>query len=108
MPISGSAGDAPLYEELAGQLEASGERERLRAILRERLVECGWWEEVARLCEGLIRERSGHGSEEKPLTSREIVSGVFPEAAAAVPDHVKAEVLASLRRAILEGRPRQD
>lgn len=34
------------------QLEASGERERLKALLRERLVECGWKEDVTRHARG--------------------------------------------------------
>lgn len=34
------------------QLAASGERERLKALLRDRLVECGWKEDVARHARG--------------------------------------------------------
>jgi hypothetical protein len=98
-------GEAPLYEELASRLEASGAKGRLRATLRERLVECGWWEEVSRQCQAFIRERGERSGD--PLTTREIVGGVFPEASVAVPDHIKAEILAALRQAILEDRPSQ-
>ena len=34
------------------QLAASGERERLKTLLRERLVECGWKEDVTRHARG--------------------------------------------------------
>jgi hypothetical protein len=35
------------------QLYASGERERLKRLLNERLTECGWKEGVKQLCRGV-------------------------------------------------------
>lgn len=32
------------------QLRESGEKERLKELLRERLVECGWRDEMRALC----------------------------------------------------------
>ena len=34
------------------QLEASGERERLKTVLRDRLVECGWKQDITRHARG--------------------------------------------------------
>lgn len=36
------------------QLAASGERERLKSLLRDRLVECGWKEDVTRHARGAL------------------------------------------------------
>ena len=41
---------AVIYEFATLQLIESGEKERLKELLRERLVECGWKDEMKALC----------------------------------------------------------
>ena len=41
---------AVIYEFATLQLIESGEKERLKELLRERLVECGWKDEMKTLC----------------------------------------------------------
>jgi hypothetical protein len=45
------------------QLVRSGERERLKRLLRERLTECGWRDEVKQRCRGAPGGGGGFGGE---------------------------------------------
>ncbi|KAH1064087.1 hypothetical protein J1N35_029074 [Gossypium stocksii] len=46
----------------AMQLIQSGEKERLKELLRERLLECGWIEEMKALCRGDHQETTRHNN----------------------------------------------
>jgi enhancer of yellow 2 transcription factor len=109
-------------ELIRAQLTDSGERERLKGLLCNRLEECGWKDEVRALARGaphpsarplvLARPRPPHtappagaaelmrGRPEGGLTVDELVRALKPRGRAAVPDAVKAELLAALRAAI--------
>ena len=40
--------------QLSERLVQSGEKERLKELLRLELVQCGWHEEMKQLCKGLV------------------------------------------------------
>eukprot|EP00976_Prorocentrum_cordatum_P084465 1185658-Prorocentrum_minimum.AAC.4 len=46
-----------LQETINAKLVQSGEKERLRQLLRERLVECGWRDELKAKCRVIIKQR---------------------------------------------------
>eukprot|EP00793_Prasinoderma_coloniale_P004980 PRCOL_00000741-RA len=74
---------------------ASGDKERLKAQLRSRLVECGWRDELKAQCQELVKAR---GLER--FSVDELVKEVIPMAQARVPDAIKAETLAEIRAAL--------
>lgn len=71
----------------------SDSREELSEILRSRLIECGWRDQVANMCRNLIQK---HGVEQIRL--EQIIGEVKPKARQSVPDHVKIELLEMIRK----------
>lgn len=69
-------------------LTIDGDKERFKELLRRRLIECGWREEIRILCRDTIKERGVHN-----ITVDEIVEEVTPKGRALVPDAVKKELL---------------
>lgn len=64
---------------------------RLKDLLRLRLTECGWNDEVRLLCRDVIKEDGGNVNVEK------IVKQVTPKARSLVPDTVKRELLQKIK-----------
>jgi len=73
-------------------LEESGERERLRELLRQRLKESGWQNQVQLKCQEIIKERGVEN-----ITAEELVTEVTPQARKLVPDEVKKDLLHNIR-----------
>ncbi|KAF6261299.1 transcription factor e(y)2-domain-containing protein [Scenedesmus sp. NREL 46B-D3] len=86
----------PVNQHALLQLIKSGERERLKQLLRDKLTECGWRDEVKQRCREYIQAR-GHDN----VTAEELVRFIRPEGRAAVPDNVKAELLTRIKTFIL-------
>ncbi|EKU21198.1 enhancer of yellow 2 transcription factor-like protein [Nannochloropsis gaditana CCMP526] len=74
------------------QLIESGEKDRIKALLRERLQEWGWQDQVKEFCKEVMRIK---GTES--VTLDELVEQVLSKARAAVPDSVKVEALKEVR-----------
>lgn len=85
-----------MEEKIRVQLIASGERERLKKLLRDKLDECGWRDEIKQLCRDYIAKRGRDN-----ITTEDIVRAIRPEGRAAVPDSVKAELLQNVKKFIL-------
>ena len=66
---------------------------RLKEMLRERLVECGWRDQLKEMCKEIIRAR---GLEK--ITVDELVAEITPKGRATVPDEVRAELLQRIRK----------
>lgn len=81
-----------LEEKIRIQLVSSGEYDRLKSKLRQRLEDCGWKDHIKELCEEYVKS---NGREK--VTAEEIVRAVRPEGRSLVPDSVKAELLTSIR-----------
>lgn len=75
------------------KLVQSGERERLKQLLRERLVECGWRDELKEQCKRIVKERGFEN-----ITTDELADEINPVGRATVPDAVKAEIMFSIRK----------
>lgn len=68
-------------------------REELTEILRSRLIECGWRDQVANMCRNLIHE---HGVEKIKL--EQIIGEVRPKARRLVPEEIKMELSEMIRK----------
>lgn len=75
------------------KLEENGERERLRELLRARLKECGWRDQLKDHCRDVISKK-GIGN----VTVDSLVEEITPTARASVPDFVKKELLEHIRK----------
>ncbi|CAN8027004.1 unnamed protein product [Ixodes persulcatus] len=74
------------------KLVSSGERDRLKELLRTRLVECGWRDELRVHCKEVLRER-----DVETTTVDDLVAAVTPKGRASVPDSIKRELLHQIR-----------
>ncbi|XP_078481435.1 transcription and mRNA export factor ENY2 [Ciona intestinalis] len=74
------------------QLVETGEREKLKELLRVRLAECGWRDQLKQLCKEIVRER---GLEH--VSVDDLVQDITPKARQLVPDTVKKELLQKIR-----------
>ena len=82
-----------LQEGINAKLVQSGERERLKQLLRERLVECGWRDELKEQCKRIVKERGFEN-----ISTDELADEITPVGRATVPDAVKAEIMHSIRK----------
>ncbi len=64
----------------------------MKALLREKLVECGWRDQLKAHCKEVIKNK---GLEK--ITVEDLVAEITPRGRATVPDAVKAELLQKIR-----------
>ena len=69
---------------------------RFKELLRKRLIECGWRDQVRMLCREVVKESEGNNIPFDVLLTR-----VTPRARALVPDSVKKELLQKLKTHLL-------
>ncbi|XP_032674483.1 transcription and mRNA export factor ENY2 isoform X1 [Odontomachus brunneus] len=72
-----------------------GDRDGLKELLRRRLVECGWRDQVKLISKELIKE---HGHD---ITYDILLSTVTTKARTLVPDSVKKELLQKIRNQLI-------
>ena len=70
----------------------TGEKDKLKEMLRDRLQQCGWRDELKEFCKEVIRRK---GLEK--VTVEELVAEITPQGRATVPEDVKAELLKRIR-----------
>ena len=92
-----SAGDKKSRDEqmrasINQQLVETGEREKLKELLRLRLAECGWRDQLKQQCKDIIKKK---GLEH--VTLDDLVQEITPQARQLVPDSVKKELLHKIR-----------
>ncbi|XP_055380825.1 enhancer of yellow 2 transcription factor-like [Condylostylus longicornis] len=72
----------------------SGDRTKLKDLLRQRLMECGWHEQVSLMCREAIKEMGSSANVDQ------IVARVTPKARTCVPDPVKKELLLRIKESL--------
>ncbi|XP_050380881.1 transcription and mRNA export factor ENY2 [Argentina anserina] len=83
----------PSFQELISiEMIESGEKERLIELLRERLIECGWKDEMKALCRSFIKKKGRNN-----VTVDDLVHVITPKGRASIPDSIKAELLQRIR-----------
>lgn len=85
--------EAQVRSQINQKLIESGEKEKLKELLRTRLVECGWKDELKAYCKELIKNK---GLEK--ITVEELVMEITPRGRATVPENIKAELLQRIRK----------
>lgn len=83
------------------RLAESGERERLKELLRARLVECGWRDDLKAHCKTIIKSKGLEA-----ITVQDLVSEITPKGRATIPEKVKAELLESIRAFLADEQQR--
>lgn len=84
--------DAQMRADINRKLVETGERERLKELLRTRLTECGWRDQLKAYCKDVVRQK---GLEH--ITVDDLVIEITPKGRALVPDQVKKELLQRIR-----------
>ncbi|KAF5457391.1 hypothetical protein F2P56_021495, partial [Juglans regia] len=83
----------PTLEEIINiKFIESGEKERLMELLRERLIECGWKDEMKALCRAFVKKKGRNN-----VTVDDLVHLITPKGRASIPDSIKAELLQRIR-----------
>eukprot|EP00300_Choanocystis_sp_HF-7_P027099 c32166_g1_i1.p1 GENE.c32166_g1_i1~~c32166_g1_i1.p1 ORF type:complete len:141 (-),score=29.71 c32166_g1_i1:61-483(-) len=85
--------DAQVRAAINQKLIESGEKERLKDLLRTRLVECGWRDDLKAYCKEVIKNKGLNH-----ITVEELVADITPRGRATVPDAIKAELLQKIRK----------
>ena len=84
--------DAQMRATINQKLVETGERERLKELLRTRLVECGWRDQLKQHCKEVVKQK---GLEH--ITVDDLVAEITPKGRSLVPDNVKRELLQRIR-----------
>eukprot|EP00128_Syssomonas_multiformis_P004789 Colp12_sorted_trinity150504_noHs@1163 len=71
----------------------TGEKERLKEMLRTKLIECGWRDNLKAHCREIVKKK---GLEY--VTVEELIAEITPKGRATVPDHIKAELFTRVRQ----------
>lgn len=79
------------------KLLESGERDRLKELLRTRLIECGWKDQMKAHCKEIIKEKGVEN-----VTVDDLVAEITPKGRASVPDSIKRELLHQIRSFLAE------
>ncbi|XP_015596559.1 transcription and mRNA export factor ENY2 [Cephus cinctus] len=77
------------------RLVMAGDRDVLKELLRRRLVECGWRDQVKIICKELIKENG------QDITYDTLLSMVTSRARSLVPDSVKKELLQKIKNQLM-------
>ncbi len=74
------------------KLEESGEKEKLEDLLRTRLIECGWKDELKKHCIEIIRTK---GLDK--INLEDLVEELLPKGRSLVPSKIKEELLQNIK-----------
>ena len=74
------------------RLEETGERNKLKELLRARLIESGWRDQLKIKCKEIIENK---GLEK--ITVSQLVEEITPYARSTVPENIKSQLLSELR-----------
>ncbi|KAG3112015.1 hypothetical protein PI124_g8825 [Phytophthora idaei] len=84
--------DEEVKARISERLVQSGEKERLKELLRLKLVECGWRDEMKLHCKEVIRNK---GIDQ--VTVEDLIEEITPKGRASVPEDVKNHLLEKIK-----------
>ena len=87
--------DAKAATDTMTQLQESGEKDRMKELLRKRLFECGWHDDLKAHCKEVIKSK---GMEK--IEVDDLVREITPHGRGTVPESVKAELLSKIQHFI--------
>eukprot|EP01132_Coremiostelium_polycephalum_P002336 gene2336-2884_t len=94
MSMSSSLSHIKLRSTIHQKLIESGEKERLKILLKNKLVELGWRDEVKAYC----REYIKNNANSENLKFEDLISQITPIAKKKVPPHVKQDLIKRVRK----------
>uniref|UniRef100_A0A1L8DIR2 Enhancer of yellow 2 transcription factor n=1 Tax=Nyssomyia neivai TaxID=330878 RepID=A0A1L8DIR2_9DIPT len=74
----------------------TGDRARLKDLLRLRLIECGWTDQLRLTCREVVKAEDGK------VNVEQLVQQVTPKARTTIPDTVKKELLQKIKTLLTE------
>ncbi|XP_022082221.1 transcription and mRNA export factor ENY2-like [Acanthaster planci] len=86
------AKDVQMRAVINQKLIETGEKERLKELLRNRLIECGWRDQLKAHCKDVVRKK---GLDQ--VTVDDLVAELTPKGRELVPDDVKKELLQRIK-----------
>eukprot|EP00290_Baffinella_frigidus_P004478 CAMPEP_0180184664 /NCGR_PEP_ID=MMETSP0986-20121125/41948_1 /TAXON_ID=697907 /ORGANISM="non described non described, Strain CCMP2293" /LENGTH=157 /DNA_ID=CAMNT_0022138371 /DNA_START=526 /DNA_END=1001 /DNA_ORIENTATION=+ len=92
--------DAQVRASVNQKLEESGEKEKLKELLRKKLIERGWRDELKDFCKEVIKSK---GLEQ--ISVEDLVAEITPRGRATIPDDIKAELLERIRKFLATADP---
>ena len=84
--------EAQARQKINQKLTETGEKERLQEMLRNRLNECGWRDDLKEYAREIVKDKGIDN-----VTVDDLVAELTPKARASVPDDVKKELLQHIR-----------
>merc|ERR1712205_101318 len=91
--------DAQVRASVNQKLEESGEKEKLKELLRKKLIERGWRDELKEYCKEVIKSK---GLEQ--ISVEDLVSEITPRGRATIPDDIKADLLERILKLSCPGK----
>jgi hypothetical protein len=79
------------------QLQSSGKQAQLEAMLKQRLENSEWIDNLKARCKAFLQQRGADN-----VTIEEVIHKIAPEGRSTVPGSVKAEILAELKTFVQE------
>jgi enhancer of yellow 2 transcription factor len=92
MVVSKMNKDAQMRAAIKQRLVETGERECLKELLRAKLIECGWKDQLKAHCKEVIKEKG-----REHITVDDLMAEITPKGRTLVPDSVKKELLQRIR-----------
>ncbi|XP_033117200.1 transcription and mRNA export factor ENY2-like isoform X2 [Anneissia japonica] len=92
--------DAKMRASINQKMIETGEKERLKELLRTKLIECGWRDELKAYCKEVVRTK---GLEH--VTVDDLVAEITPKGRELVPDEVKKDLLQRIRAFLADQAP---
>uniref|UniRef100_A0A8C6BB03 Transcription and mRNA export factor ENY2 n=1 Tax=Monodon monoceros TaxID=40151 RepID=A0A8C6BB03_MONMO len=86
-----------VVSKMSKDLIETGERERLKELLRAKVIECGWKDQLKAHCKEVIKEKGLGLPWWQHVTVDDLVAEVTLKGRALVPDGVKKELLQRIR-----------
>ncbi|GAB5373532.1 hypothetical protein AAMO2058_001760500 [Amorphochlora amoebiformis] len=80
-----------------GNLIDSGEKDRIKEILRKKLVDAGWFEKLHAKCQDILKTKG-----QEKLTIHDLVKEIVPQGKQLVPEELKKEVIQKLEKFLID------
>lgn len=85
-----------IQNSIKAKLIETGERERLRENLQEKLIKCGWTSEVTAQCRDIIKKQGVEN-----VTVDELVEELVPKSQSLIPNEIKKSSSKALEHFLL-------
>ncbi|CAF3328361.1 unnamed protein product [Rotaria socialis] len=89
--------NAQIRATLNAKLIESGEREQMKQLLRQRLMEYEWRDQMKAYCKDIVKQKDLEN-----ITVDQLIQEITPKGRALVPDSIKKEMLNRLQQYLVK------